>query len=259
MNRENPIREAYVNPEGWTQFRDGNRVFYISANPATDDGDIATHLGFQEAHLVMQRLGLRCPTDREYNTAVHQNPRFGNDMDNNCVWTGFLKDVRKIGHGFTALYVPTPIVTVKGDGFEIAGDERSVKLPENGWFRISELLQSETGLPERTVDHVTAYDGRGDCHPEDTYGYFCEPDDQQEAAFILRGMFSKSSAPRFHFELTCGDATCVYAASSDLPKISLDRQRAANALGRLEHMQRLNVEAENEIKDLGESMRRINR
>ena len=223
--------------DAWIEFRDGNRIFY--ADPFMvrgGDGKPITYLDFYRGNLILQDLGLRKPTDREYNLML-KNPVIANEMKTNTIWTGFVKNVKKNGERFTGLYIERPEVRGNNyDDFQVVGSEKRVDLPPTGWFKISELLQSETGFPEKTW-------------PWPSYPYPWTAGEKQDEPFaffsiyegdvdIIRGPVLIALCARYAkdwvYDVTIGGkvvGTCggIRVVSDERPKIDPERQKVVIA------------------------------
>ncbi len=123
------------------------------------DGKLLTNIKFCQAHLAAQKLGIRLIDDIEFNDLVNTNTEAAEQMRNYAVWTSLLKDVKSAKNGgYTAKHIARPEFSRKGDIYVAGGAEKAIKLPKDGFFKISELLESETGLPEKTYGRSALYE-----------------------------------------------------------------------------------------------------
>ncbi len=156
------IPTGRVSPTGWINLKTGS---YADPNMLLGaDGKPLTNINFYQAHLAAQKLGLRLTDDIEFNDLVNSNPDAAKQMRNYAVWTSLFKDVEseaKTG-GYTAKHIARPEVSRKGEIYVVGGTEKAIRLPKGGFFKIKELLESDTGLPEKTyggnmLDEPCAY------------------------------------------------------------------------------------------------------
>lgn len=177
-----PSRDpGLTHPREWIMFEDGDTKFYAdpfltrdrTANKIADIFNPFWARDFYHAHTIQNELEFRPPTDREYNIMVNGNPEIAEQMDTFNIWTSILKNVELTKNGYTALYIARPVVRKAGNDYEITGSEQRVKLPPGGnrcIFKISELLESENGLPEKTYE---------------THG--CSPDEPRARYYVNTG------------------------------------------------------------------------
>jgi len=152
---------AYTSPaSGWLRLSAGSY-----ADPqmllGADDNPL-TNISIYRAHMAAQRLGLRLTDDIEHNELVNKNPNVANQMRNYAVWTSILRDVESTGSGYTAKHIARPEVSIVDGGYVAKGRTKAIKLPKDGFFKIRELLESDTGLPTKTygdnlLDEPCAY------------------------------------------------------------------------------------------------------
>lgn len=152
---------AYVSPTGWKKLKTGS---YADPNMLLGaDGEPLTNIKFYQAHLAVQMLGIRLVDDRDFNDLVNTDAEVVEQMRKYAVWTSMLKNVESAKNGgYTAKHIARPEVSSKGGVCTVGGREKRIKLPEDGFFKINELLESETGLPEKTygenvLDESCAY------------------------------------------------------------------------------------------------------
>ncbi len=168
-------------PEEWVELNGNRPATYVDRSLVRRiDGEILKGVSFYRTHSILNSLGLRTPTDREYCHAVQRDTSLAEQMRHHLVRTGLLRDIQANADGFTAMYLPTPEVRRTAAGFEIAGAMVRIQLPPEGWFRIDELFESETLLPQRTYERI----------PSGRYGHFWIREGAERP--ILRGGWSWS-------------------------------------------------------------------
>ncbi|MBM3304219.1 MAG: hypothetical protein FJY76_03905, partial [Candidatus Aenigmarchaeota archaeon] len=140
---------AYANPKSrWLRLSAGSY-----ADPQMllgDDGSPLTNISIYRAHMAAQNLGLRLTDDVEHNQLVSTNRRVAIQMRNYAVWTSILRDVESTGSGYTAKHIARPEVSIVDGEYVAKGRTKAIKLPKDGFFKIRELLESDTGLPTKT-------------------------------------------------------------------------------------------------------------
>jgi hypothetical protein len=137
-----------ASPDEWIGLRTG---YYADPNVLLGaDGKPLMRINFYQGHIEAKKLGMRLIDDSEYNGLVKSNRAVADQMCDCAVWTGLLKDVISTDEGYTAIYTTRPEVSVVDDEYLVKGVEKTVTLPKSGFFKIRELLESETGLPTKT-------------------------------------------------------------------------------------------------------------
>ncbi len=168
-------------PAQWLELNGSRPATYVDRSLVRRiDGQTLTAVSFYRAHLILNDLGLRTPTDREYAQAVRHDVSLADQMRRYLARTGLLRHVEPAGEGFTAMYLPSPEVRRTEVGFEITGAATRVELPPQGWFRIDELFESETFLPCKTYERI----------PSGRYAHFWIREGTERP--ILRGGWSWS-------------------------------------------------------------------
>jgi len=159
--------KAYTSGK-FAPFNEGSRQFYGDKSMLLyAKGNPFTGINFYDAHTAVRNLkidGVHCVTDREYNAMVSADSEIANQMRRYAVWTSILKDVEvdaKSG-GYTAKHIARPEVSIVDGGYVAKGRTKAIKLPKDGFFKIRELLESDTGLPTKTygdylLDEPCAY------------------------------------------------------------------------------------------------------
>jgi len=155
------IPTGRISPSGWIKLSTGS---YADPNMLMRaDGAPLTNINIYQAHTAAQKLGLRLTDDLEHNALVNTNPEAASQMRNYAVWTSILRDVQTGGSGYTAKHIARPEVSIADGEYVAKGGEKPVKLPKSGWFKVKELLESDTGLPTKTY---------GDNMPDEPSAYF---------------------------------------------------------------------------------------
>jgi hypothetical protein len=127
------------------------------------DGNPLTCINAYQGHLALKRLDIRSIDNAEFNELVNTDPEAAKQMRHRAVWTSFLKDVGKSrgSGGYTAKHIARPDVEIKNGYYLVGGTEKAVKLPNDGWFTIRHIMESEDGLPHETTtkpaDEPSAY------------------------------------------------------------------------------------------------------
>ncbi len=226
--RFKPPAAVVSDPNDWIELRDGNRTFYADPLMVRNaDGDPITYFDFYNSSIFLQRSGLRNPTDREYNLML-KNPVIAKGMRSK-IWTSFVKNVEKKGERFTGLYIERPEVRGNNyDDFQVVGSEKRIDLPATGWFKISELLQSETSFPERTYDSYYPPNFRSRRKQDELFAFFAIHEGDVD---IIRGPVFIAICARYAedwvYDITIGGkvrGTCggIRAVSDEKPEIQTD-------------------------------------
>jgi len=166
---------------GWIELEDRRRVFYACQSMILGAyGDPVGNVNFYDGCLVLQGLGLRGPTDREYNIMMQRDLGIADQMRSLSVRTSFLRNVRKARGRYSAKHIASPEVAKTPDGCIVKGDEKAITLPPDGWFTIRELLESKSGLPEKTYSDKSK--------PDEECAYFSI--DESPEMPVVRGFWS---------------------------------------------------------------------
>ena len=192
-NKPHPLPNYTVTvsqPDVWLKFTGCEGIFYVDPLMVRQiDGEPLKGVSFYRGYLILQSLGLRNLTDTEYNVVVSENAQVAEQMRRFLVRTGFLKEVERTKDGYTAVYIAAPKVQRTGEEFEITGSQKRINLPPQGWFKTSELLKSQTGLPDTTYEKI----------PGEHCAYFWIREGQERP--ILRGSWSWSPGGNRHFDI----------------------------------------------------------
>jgi hypothetical protein len=177
------------------------------------DGAPLTKADFYVCHLILQKHGLRNPTDREFNIMVHQDPEIAEQMKDFGVWTGFLRNVKYTRGRYSAEYIASPEIIETPDGYSVGGSGKAIRLPLQGWFRVSDLLESENGLPTSTDPEMT----------DEQRAYFAIAGG--EGRPVIRGRWHRCDHSQWQFDVSAywelsesHDAVGIRAASNTKPK-----------------------------------------
>lgn len=201
-------------PDNWRSYKTAEgREFYADNEMAkgSDSNILLTSINFYKGHLAPQRLGLRSIDDIEYNTIVNANEGIANQMKKYAVWTSFLRKVERANGGYTAKHIARPEVSIKDDICIVGGAEKSIKLPKDGWFKISHLLQSEDGLPHETFEQM----------PDEPSAYFWIAEGPERPVFRGRWLLDRHGQfhTRAHLEPFDSDPLVgIRVASDEEPK-----------------------------------------
>lgn len=156
------IPMARISPTGWSKLKNGH---YADPNMLSDtDGKPLTDINFYQAHRIAHKLGIMLTDDIDFNYLMDSNPEAANQTRKYAVWTSLLKNVERDAKtgGYKAKHIARPEPSFVDGKYVAKGKEKAIKLPEDGFFKIRELLESETGLPTQTyggdvLDEPCAY------------------------------------------------------------------------------------------------------
>lgn len=219
-NKPHPLPNYIVTisqPDAWLKFGEDKGIFYVDPLMVRQiDGEPLKGVSFYRGYLILQSLGLRNLTDTEYNVVISENAQVAEQMRRFLIRTGFLKKVERTKDGYTAMYIAIPKVERIGEGFEITGSEKRINLPPQGWFKVSQLLESETGLPQITYEKI----------PCERCAYFWIREGDQRP--ILRGSWSWSPGTDRQFDIHANWErpysdihVGIRAASNEKPRLRL--------------------------------------
>jgi len=140
-----------MSPSNWLRLEGPRGTSYADSHMLlNEDGTPVTGLSFCDSHLTLQRLGVRSVDDMELNILLSNHPTFQKQLEKTSVWTGFLRNIRKESGGFSADYIARPEIVRSGHGYRVVGSEKRIHLPQDGYFKVSHVLETEDGLPRET-------------------------------------------------------------------------------------------------------------